>query len=62
MGMCDDLSCAYTKCCFVQEVQLWVEALQLRVFLLDDADNEVQQRLSAVGGFGVQQLQGISQK
>lgn len=37
----------------VQEVQLGVEGLDLRVFLLDDADDEVQQRLLTVCRFGV---------
>ena len=41
---------------FVQEVQLGVEALDFWVFLLDDADDEVQQRLLAVRGFSFQQL------
>lgn len=62
------LTCAHTceevltKCCLVQEVQLCVERLQLWVTLLDDADNEVQQRLFAVCRFGVQQLGGASKE
>lgn len=42
-----------TKCCLVQEVEFSVEGLDLRVFLLDDVDDEVQQRLSAVCRFSV---------
>ncbi len=41
----------------VQEVQLCVEGLDLGVFLLDDADDKVQQRLLSVSRFGVQQLE-----
>lgn len=50
-----------TECRLVQEVQLCVEGLELRVLLLDDADDEVQQRLLSVCGFGVQQL-GVESK
>lgn len=44
----------------VQEVQLRVEALELWVFLLDDADDEVKQRLCAICRFGFQQLGRIN--
>lgn len=45
-----------TERSLVQEVELGVEALQLRVSVLDGAHDEVQQRLPAVRGLGVQQL------
>lgn len=44
---------ALTQRRLVQEVQLGVEGLDLGVFLLDDADDEVQQCLLTVCGFGV---------
>lgn len=42
-----------TKCCLVQKVEFSVEGLELRVFVLDDVDNEVKQCLFTVCGFGV---------
>lgn len=45
-----------TERSLVQEVELGVEVLQLRVSVLDGAHDEVQQRLPAVRGLGVQQL------
>lgn len=42
-----------TKCCLVQKVEFCVEGLELGVFVLDDADDEVQQRLFTVCRFGV---------
>lgn len=47
---------------FVQEVQLCVEGADLGIFLLDDADDEVQQRLLPVRRFGVQQLRRANRK
>lgn len=47
---------------FVQEVQLCVEGPDLGIFLLDDADDEVQQRLLPVRRFGVQQLRRANRK
>lgn len=47
---------------FVQEVQLCVEGPDLGIFLLDDADDEVQQRLLPVRRFGVQQLRRVNRK
>lgn len=37
----------------VQEVELRVEVVHIRIFFLDDVGDEVQQRLFPVGRFGV---------
>lgn len=42
-----------TQCRLAQEVQLGVEVADLGILLLDDADDEVQQRPLSVCRFGV---------
>lgn len=51
-----------TEGCLVHKVQVRVEICQVGVFLLDDVGDEVEQRLGAVSGLGVQKLKEMASK